>query len=410
MTIEYRQITAAEHRSYFKAMERGFGGTYGPSAEQYRNDRLTLTPEMSMAAFDGDEIVGTSGAHPFESAVPGGAIIKNAGVTAVTVSGTHRRQGLLNGMMGRLLRQERDKGQPVASLWASESIIYGRYGYGMSIQHENFLIDTRKAAIKHMPPVEGKIRFVTPDEARKLLPEAWETAVISNAGVPRRSELSWDGYMLRLGNTSDGWSKPFVIVYEEDEKPLGYAKYMVKELHVFGEHMHGLLNADEVIHSTPAAHAALWNHLLNVDLYDTLSTWRSPSDDSLPWMLADQRQLERKPYDGVWYRLMDVAEALSTRTYLAEGSLVFEVEDSYIPEWGGRFELMGGPDGARCVPTTKAADITLPTASLATIFLGGAKLGDLERAGRVEENRDGAISLADAMFATVRAPWCPMMF
>jgi len=410
MTIEYRQITTAEQRPFFKVIERGFGGTYEPSAERYQHDRLSLTPDMTMAAFDGDQIVGTSGAYPFESAVPGGAIIKNAGVTAVTVSGTHRRQGLLNGMMQRLLQQEREKGQPVASLWASESIIYGRFGYGMSIQHENFLIDTRKAVIKHMPSVEGKIRFVTPDEARKLLPKAWEAAVVSHAGVPRRSDLSWDGYVVGLGKSGGGWGKPFVVVYEEDGKPLGYAKYMVKELHVFGEQVHGLLNADDVIHSTPASHAAIWNHLLNVDLYDTLSTWRSASDDSLPWMLADQRQLERKPYDGVWYRLMDVAEALSTRTYLAEGSLVFEVEDSYIPEWGGRFELTGGPDGVRCVPTTKAADITLPTASLATIFLGGAKLGDLERAGRVEENTDGAISIADAMFATVKAPWCPMMF
>ncbi|MDE0593119.1 MAG: sterol carrier protein domain-containing protein, partial [Dehalococcoidia bacterium] len=97
-------------------------------------------------------------------------------------------------------------------------------------------------------------------------------------------------------------------------------------------------------------------------------------------------------------------------TYLAEGSLVFEVEDGYIPEWRGRFELVGGPDGATCVPTTKPADITLPTASLSTIYLGGAKLADLERAGRGEENTDGSIALADAMFATVRAPWCPLMF
>ncbi|HIF72319.1 MAG TPA: GNAT family N-acetyltransferase [Dehalococcoidia bacterium] len=410
MTIEYRQITAAEHRSFGVAIERGFGGHYSPSQEQYRLDRLTLTPEMSMCAFDGGEIVGTSGAHPFETAVPGGAIIKNAGVTAVTVATTHRRQGLLNGMMKPLLRQERDKGQPVASLWASESIIYGRYGYGISIPHENFLIDTRKTKIKNSPEISGRIRFVNPDEARKLFPVAWEAAVNSHVGVPRRNDHHWDRWATGLNESGDGWSKPFLIVYEEDGKVLGYANYLVKELHVFGEHAHGMINADDVIHSSAASHAALWNHLLNVDLYDTLNTWRSPSDDSLPWMLEDQRQLERKPYDGVWYRLMDVAEALSTRTYLAEGSLVLEVEDSFIPEWGGRFELTGGPDGARCVPTTKAADITLPTASLAAIFLGGAKLGDLARAGRAEENTDGSIALADAMFATVRAPWCPMMF
>tara|TARA_B110000467_G_C18081863_1_gene347080 strand:- start:63 stop:713 length:651 start_codon:yes stop_codon:yes gene_type:complete len=216
--------------------------------------------------------------------------------------------------------------------------------------------------------------------------------------------------MFMDSDSHDGWSKPWRVVYEEDDRALGFAIYMLKELHVFGEQTHGLVNADLVMHSNAASHAALWNHLLNVDLYDTVSNWRSPVDDGLPWMLADQRQLERKPYDGVWYRMLDVAKALSARTYLAEGSLVFEVEDGYIPEWGGRFELVGGPDGATCVPTTKLVDITLPTASLSTIYLGGAKLADMERAGRVEENTNGSIALADAMFATVRAPWCPLMF
>jgi predicted acetyltransferase len=409
MTIEYRQFTDPERRQFWSAMDRGFGGHYEPSEAQYRLDRESFTPDMSMGAFDGEEVVGTSGAIQFESAVPGGAIVKNAGVTGVTVATTHRRQGVLTNMMKRLLKQERDKGNIVASLWASESIIYGRYGYGMSIQHENFLIDTRKATIKTSPEIPGKIRFVDPDEARKVFPKAWEAAVNHHVGVPRRDDASWDRWALGLSGGGD-WGKPWLVVYEEDGKPLGFASYLVKELHVFGEQTHGLINADMVVHSSPASHAALWNHLLNIDLYDTLSTWRSPSDDSLPWMLADQRQLERKPYDGVWYRMLDVAKALSARTYLAEGSLVFEVEDSFIPEWGGRFELSGGPDGATCAPTTNTVDITLPTASLSTIYLGGAKLADLERAGRVEENTDGSIALADAMFATVKAPWCPLMF
>ena len=171
-----------------------------------------------------------------------------------------------------------------------------------------------------------------------------------------------------------------------------------------------MIHTEFVIHSSPASHAALWNHLLNVDLYDRVSTQRSPVDDGLPWMLDDPRQLQRNPYDGVWYRLLDVADALAARTYLAEGDLVFEVDDSFIPEWGGRFELKGGPDGATCRATTRSADITLPTASLAAIYLGGAKLVDLRRAGRAEENTEGSIALADAMFTTVRAPWCPLMF
>ena len=409
MTIEYRHFTPAEHRRFGATIERGFGSHYEPDHDTYQLDLKSFTPEMSMGAFDGEEIVGTSGAIAFESAVPGGVIVKNAGVTAVTVATTHRRQGILTNMMKRLLLQEREKGNVVASLWASESIIYGRYGYGMSIQHENIKIDTSKAVIKNLPEIPGKIRFVNQGEARKAFPEAWEAAVNSHVGILRQGERSWDRMFMDSGS-HDGWSKPWRVVYGEDGRALGFAIYMLKELHVFGEQTHGLVNADMVMYSNAASHAALWNHLLNVDLYDSVSNWRSPVDDGLPWMLADQRQLERKPYDGVWYRMLDVAKALSARTYLAEGSLVLEVEDGYIPEWRGRFELVGGPDGATCVPTTKPADITLPTASLSTIYLGGAKLADLERAGRGEENTGGSIALADAMFATVRAPWCPLMF
>lgn len=410
MTIEYRQITHDEFRALGVVVERGFGSHYEPSEERFEIDKKALTPEMTMVAFDDGEIIGSSAAIPFESAVPGGAIVKNAGVTAVVVSATHRRRGVLTEMMDRLLRQEREKGQPVASLWASESIIYGRFGYGIAIEHENYLIDTRQAELKHMPEIPGRVRFIDREEARKVLPIAWEAAVQAHVGIPRRDEVSWDGYVLGLNDSRGGWSKPFVVVYEEDDQPLGFAPYRVRDLHVFGEQSHGVIRTEFVIHSSPASHAALWNHLLNVDLYDRLNTDRSPTDDSLPWMLADPRQLQRNPYDGVWYRLLDVAEALAARTYLAAGSLVFEVEDSFIPEWGGRFELTGGPDGATCVPTTRSADITLPTASLAAIYLGGAKLADLLRAGRAEENTEGSIALADAMFATVRAPWCPLMF
>ncbi|MCH7983884.1 MAG: GNAT family N-acetyltransferase [Chloroflexi bacterium] len=410
MTIEYRQITWDEHRALAVLIERGFGSHYEPSDERYEIDKKVLTPETTMVAFDDGVIIGSSAALPFESAVPGGAIVRNAGVTAVVVSATHRRRGVLTEMMDRLHRQERDRGRPVASLWASESIIYGRFGYGIAIEHENYLIDTRQAEFKHMPEIPGRIRFIDREEARKVLPIAWEAAVQAHVGIPRRDDVSWDGYVLGLNESRDGWSKPFVVVYEEAGQPLGFAPYRVKDLHVFGEQSHGVIHTEFVIHSSPASHAALWNHLLNVDLYDRVSTQRSPVDDGLPWMLADPRQLQRNPYDGVWYRLLDVAEALAARTYLAEGDLVFEVDDSFIPEWGGRFELKGGPDGATCGATTRSADITLPTASLAAIYLGGAKLADLHRAGRAEENTEGSISRADAMFATVRAPWCPLMF
>ena len=50
-------------------------------------------------AYEGGEIVGTAGAWPFDMAVPGGARIGVAAVTAVGVLPTHTRRGALTGMM-----------------------------------------------------------------------------------------------------------------------------------------------------------------------------------------------------------------------------------------------------------------------------------------------------------------------
>ena len=50
-------------------------------------------------------------------------------MTWVGVLPTHRRRGLLSGLMTRQLADVRAEGRPVAALWASEGGIYGRYGY-----------------------------------------------------------------------------------------------------------------------------------------------------------------------------------------------------------------------------------------------------------------------------------------
>ncbi len=410
MTIEYRQIQPAEHRKFGIAIERGFGFHYSPNSEQFRLDKEVIPADGTMCALEDGEIVGTSAVVPFHKSSIQGGTIQNAGVTAVGVSTTHRRQGVLTNMMQRLLRQEREKGFPVASLWASESSIYGRFGYGVAIHHENFRIDTRRARFRFAPEVRGRIRFVDADEARKLFPQAWEAAREVRAGIPSRDDVHWDRWAMDLNDGGGEWGKPWTIVYEEDGKILGSAKYQLKELHVFGEQTHGAINADDVVTSSPASHAALWTHLLNVDLYDTLTTWRSPVDDGLPWMLEDQRQLERMPYDAIWYRMLDIKAALETRKYLGDGSVVFEVVDEFLPECGGRFKLEVDRGSGSCNETTEEPDFTLPTASLGAIFLGGSRLSDLERAGRVDEHTDGSLATADRMFASLRAPWCPMMF
>lgn len=127
-------------------------------------------------------------------------------------------------------------------------------------------------------------------------------------------------------------------------------------------------------------------------------------------MLAEPRRLRFKVEDGLWVRLVDVATALAGRRYSTEGKVVLDVSDSFCPWNEGRYELVGGPDGAECRSTEAEPDLELTTADLAAVYLGGVRFTALREAGRIIENDPGAVRRADAMFAWDPAPWCPDMF
>ena len=124
-------------------------------------------------------------------------------------------------------------------------------------------------------------------------------------------------------------------------------------------------------------------------------------------MLADPRRLQRSVRDEMWLRLIDVGAALEARRYATDDSLVIEVQDTFCPWNAGRYQLSGSSDGAECKPTTRDADIALPVAELAAVYLGGATFSTLASANRVEERTEGTLRRADAMFWTPQKPWWP---
>ena len=90
--------------------------------------------DRDIAAFENGQMVGTSGAYSSRITVPGGDSIPVAAVTDVAVLPTHNRRGIGTMLMRDQLERIRDRGEIGAALWASESIIYGRWGYGMAVQ------------------------------------------------------------------------------------------------------------------------------------------------------------------------------------------------------------------------------------------------------------------------------------
>ncbi|MBI5949214.1 MAG: GNAT family N-acetyltransferase [Chloroflexi bacterium] len=407
MAQEIRPITGDELEAFSRCQSAAFGRSYQPEMLEYRRELFEF--DRSLGAFDGGEITGTAGIFSFDMTVPGGAAVPTAGVTMVSVLPTHRRRGILSAMMRRQLEHVRERGEAFAALWASESVIYGRFGYGLAAESNRLSIDRERTALASKLPARGRVRMVTREEARSAWPAVLERVRPTQPGMMSRSEPWWNRSLRDHPDFRDGHTEAYHVSYEEDGATLGYVRYRYKQDWTEDHLPNHTVNVAELMASTDEAYVALWEYVLNLDLAGLIVAEYRRTDEPLYWMLADPRRLRRTPDDTLWLRILDVPAALAARAYAAPGRVVFEVGDDFCPWVAGRYELTAGPGGATCRPTGEPAGITLNAADLASAYLGGVRFETLSQAGRVTGD-SAAISLATKMFATERAPWCPEMF
>ena len=405
MDIEIRPITEQELPAFGRSLERTFGEVW--TEQDWEAERPVFEVNRSIGAFDGPEVVGTTGAYSLILTVPGDSL-PMAGVTSVGVQPSHRRRGILTQMMRRQLDDLHDSGEPIAGLWASESSIYGRFGYGMAAPVSELQIERDRSAFIRPHHPTGRIRLVEKEEALKELPPVFDRVCRDQPGMWARTEAWWKRTLTDLERWRQGASSLFFALQESTQGIDGYAMYRVKR-----EWKSGLpasvVRVQEHMAETPEAYAHLWRFLFDIDLVRQIEAYPRPVDEPLVWMLAEPRRLVMNVSDGMWLRLVDLPAALAARRYSAVGRLVFDVNDSFCPWNEGRYELEGGPDGAECRPTERPVDIVLGTVDLAAAYLGGVRFSLLHRAGRIEGDAE-ALHRADAMFAWDPLPWCHQEF
>lgn len=411
MDFELRPVVDEEFDDMVRVTHAAFSSTPG-DAESLEELRRVAELDRTRAVFEGGRMVGASAAFSFELTVPGPAVVPAAAVSLVGVLPTHRRQGHLTRMMGALLDDARSRQEPVAILYASESSIYGRYGFGVACSHVAVEVDTRHAAIRASTPTgPGRLTLLEAEEAAKVLPGVLESARRRQPGDLRRPDAWWDGVFRDPEKERDGGSPNFYVVHESaDGEADGYAVYRVKR--TWDDALpRGRVVVREVVGLTPVAEAALWRYLFGIDLTEVVEGELRPLDDPLRWMLVDPRRLRvTMASDLLWVRVLDVPAALAARRYPVPGTLVLEVADAFRPDVAGRYRLDAGPDGAECRPTTEEADLALGAEELGALYLGGVPPSTLAAAGRVGERRPGALARADALLASSPAPFCRTHF
>ncbi len=410
--IDIRSISAKEIPTFLQAMSGPFAFDL-PDEDDDRSsliDRFGQIFEADRArcAFDGNRMVGTLGSFSLDLTVPGDTVAC-AGTTMVTVQASHRRRGVLRMMMDAHLDEAAAHGDAVAALWASDSAIYRRFGFGMASMNATIEVGRPHVEFGRLAPRPAAITVIDAKTAAEVLPPFFDAVRMDHPGFFSRSSAWWTHRRLRdTPSRRDGHSKYRFAITGPPDQITGYTHFRVKN-GWDDDHAAHSVNISELIGTTPESWAGLWAYVTSHDLATKITAVHRSEDDPLFDFLAAPRRARRLTGDGLWVRLLDVPAALSSRRYRAAGRLLIAVSDP-LDRSSGVYLLEADDTGAgSCRRAEGPADIELDLEDLGACYLGRSRFTGLARAGRLTGSTD-ALRTADLMFGWDRAPWCPEVF
>jgi predicted acetyltransferase len=355
-----------------------------PSESRRAAEQAMTEIERSLVAEHDDQVVGHTTTLTRNLTVPG-AIVPAAHVTGVGVAPTHRRRGILTAMMRQQLEDLATAGrEPIAVLWASESAIYPRFGYGPASARLSLEITNREVRLTAPPtlPPGGRLRLIKPAEAGDELAAVYERVRADRVGLSSRGEKWWNHLLTNHPGENEGQADRRGVLYEDEDGPAGYAIWRAEgKWAEWGPD--GVIAVREMVADGSEAYDAIWRFLLGIDLTRTVKHWSAAVDEPVQYLVDDPRRLGRRYLDGLWVRLLDLPAALEARHYTMPIDAVVEVDDPLLPANQGRWRLAGGPDKVTCTRTDDAPDFACSITDLGAAYLGGTSLAALAAAGRV---------------------------
>ncbi len=260
----------------------------------------------------------------------GGRSIPLGGIAAVGVPPEERGSGVAYELMVRTLRELRERGVPLSSLYPATQHLYRKAGYEMA-----------GCLCRHSLPAASIGRFerelrgvpVLSDEEPEALRPAYDERARRSSGNLDRSPAFWT----RVLNPPE--ERAFVYRFGEDQIE-GYVVF-TQERREMGYN----LQLRDLVAITPRASRSIWAFLSDHRSVGQDVCWFGPVSDPMLALLPEQTSkilmIER------WFlRIVDAAGALSARGYPAgfDGALRFTIRDEALRENDGTYllEVSGG--------------------------------------------------------------------
>lgn len=322
----------------------------------------------------------------------GGIAVPTAGISAVGVAPEYRGRSIGAALMLEMLREMRDAGMALSTLYPATTQFYRSLGYERAGTRTIYAIPTNA-----MGGVTSALQLVPAPDADGAVYDPIHSAFAQQrSGNLKRSTIMWDRILRPIFSSHFRY-----LVQDEDGEVVGYIVYAQ------GNQKEDIKVADWcALH--PAAGRAILQFLAgHRTLVDNVQLPGAPNEPLLH-LLPEQHNAVSWQLDWM-LRLIDGPQALQARGYpsAVKAELHLDLTDPHFSWNNGRFVVQVA-DGTAAVQPGGDGRIKLHIRDLATLYSGHLTPVELGIAGAWSSPATDLAALA-LVFSGPR-PWMPDMF
>lgn len=401
MGYEIRPATAGEMDQVGLMASYLYGGAFGDGPDNVT--ATSILPEWTLCAFDGPRLITSFATFPFTMRANGRGV-DFGGVTAVGTLPEYRRQGLVRQIITRATLAQKEAGQSVAGLWASQAAIYQRYGYAAAGYNRNYSVDTVDIAFNQDVSADDcRVGRVSQPDALATAKGVYREFIAQRMGYLHRSQALWRNNAFAETEAS---GPIHLALAEQDGKPLGYVTYSLRANKVAHRARTQEIQILDMAWLDISAYVALWEFLAAHDLVGRVVWKNAPVDDPAPLLFREPRLLHTVDEEGSWVRIVDVPAALCERGYCGDGRVSIEITGDTIADWNNGAWSLKVDAGNGQLSRADTGDLRMNIATLSLAYTGMCRVSELA-AWELVKGDAKHITTADQIFSMPNRPHCP---
>ena len=365
--MEFRQLTSDDREAFAKLAQYAFEPTKNTYDNVIPEDFEESKPHLKDMSqvygyFDNDVLVSTSA---FFSSV---VIIRKkelpmSGIWGVCTAPSYRNKGLVRQTMITILKEMREKGILISTLYPFKFSFYEQFGWKLANVNHRYHVELSKFISR--PVANRTIREVnTLDHLKEVY-----------------SKVAGEKYNYMVKRNEDDWRRRInpkepgflFVCYDTQDNPCGY---LVTR---FMEHLppdaEGVDKSEQTIYlpeiywDDRETKQALFNFLrTHVDhrKYVVFST----ADSNMLSFLGEARIKANEVFPGSMARVIDVVSVIEAFDYSVEADFVLKVKDSECDWNNDSFRMKVSEGKATLKRTTQSPDVSTNIGSLSQMITG----------------------------------------